>query len=99
MVNQDLGQLALLIDSKIIICINELEKSYTTAEANKVFKDFFASHPYQNFKMNHKGTSEKGSKYGIGVYTTAKNEYSCHFYFKQLASGSLALSEVRIEED
>ena len=96
---QDLSQLELLIDQNIVICINEIEKNYSKAEASQVFKTFFANNPIEDFKMNHKGTSEKGSKYGIGIYTTKKKELSCYFYFKPKSGGSLALSEVRIEED
>ena len=90
--------LAKHFDSKIEITIMNKEQVYSKAQAEMVVKNFFAKNAPQSFKIIHKGSSEAGSKYGIGTLVTRSGSYRVYLYVKQ-KDGGFKLQQLRFEND
>jgi len=56
-------------DVTVELTIQERENSYSKAQAEIILKNFFMKYPPKSFKVMHRGSSEKGGKYLIGVLT------------------------------
>lgn len=63
----DVKELSLLFDVTVELTIQERESSYSKAQAEIILKNFFNKYPPQSFKVMHRGSSEKGGKYLIGL--------------------------------
>lgn len=51
------------------------KKSYKASEASEVLKAFFAKNPPSTFEFIHQGSSNEGTKYAIGKYTSKTGSY------------------------
>lgn len=51
------------------------KKSYKPSEASEVLKAFFAKNPPSTFEFIHQGSSNEGTKYAIGKYTSKTGSY------------------------
>lgn len=63
----DVKELSLLFDVTVELTIQERESSYSKAQAEIILKNFFNKYQPQSFKVMHRGSSEKGGKYLIGL--------------------------------
>lgn len=61
------------------------KKSYKASEANAVLKAFFAKNPPSTFDFIHQGSSNEGTKYAIGKYTSKTGSYRV---FVKMKAGS-----------
>ncbi len=59
-------------NSTLDITVPKNEGTFSKTQAEMIVKDFFTKNPIKSFTINHKGTSNDGSKYAIGTYTTAE---------------------------
>ena len=57
-------------DVTVELTIQERENSYSKAQAEIILKNFFMKYPPKSFKVMHRGSSEKGGKYLIGLLTS-----------------------------
>lgn len=62
-------ELSALFDVTVELTIQERENSYSKAQAEIILKNFFMKYPPKSFKAMHRGSSEKGGKYLIGLLT------------------------------
>ena len=90
--------LAKHFDNKVEITIMNKEQVYSRAQAEMVVKNFFAKHAVQSFKIIHRGSSEAGSKYGIGTLITRSGSYRIYLYVKK-KEGVFRLQQLRFEND
>lgn len=60
-------ELSMYFDVTVELTIQERENSYSKAQAEIILKNFFMKYPPKSFKVMHRGTSEKGGKYLIGL--------------------------------
>jgi hypothetical protein len=51
------------------------KKSYSATEAESVLKSFFTKNPPTAFEFIHQGSSNEGTKYAIGKYTSKNGTY------------------------
>ena len=91
-------ELAKYFDNNIELTILRENGAYSKVQAEQVLKNFFSNNPPKSFKLIHKGSSNKGSQYGIGNLTTSKGTYRTYFYFKQKGE-VFKIQELRIEEE
>lgn len=50
-------------------------ESYSKAQAEFFFRDFFRQHPPSEFSIIHQGSSRGGQPFAIGQYTSGKDVY------------------------
>jgi hypothetical protein len=90
----NIKELSLYFDVTVELTIQERENSYSKAQAEIILKNFFMKYPPKSFKVMHRGTSEKGGKYLIGLLTTENGgsfrtsviiiEKEAQFYVQQI---------------
>lgn len=91
-------ELSALFDNNIEITILDKEQTYSKAQAEQVVKDFFAKNSPKSFELVHKGSSNEGSKYGIGTLITASRTYRVYFLIKQKTPNAI-VQELRFENE
>ncbi|NNC95849.1 MAG: DUF4783 domain-containing protein [Chitinophagales bacterium] len=91
-------ELARQLDEVVEITILDKEASYSKAQAEMVLKDFFDSHKPESFEIIHKGSSNEGSKYGIGKLITDNGNFRTYVLAKQKGSVFL-IQKISFEED
>lgn len=91
-------EIAKYFDSNVAITIAGKEGNYSKNQAEIVLKDFFAKNSVKSFSLIHKGTSNEGSKYGIGSLCTAGGTYRTYIYVKQQGA-SYTIQELRFEKE
>ncbi|MFN8298635.1 MAG: DUF4783 domain-containing protein [Chitinophagales bacterium] len=90
--------LAANFQGNVEVTIKDASGSYSKTQAEVVLKNFFAQHTPKSFSIAHEGTSPEGSnKYIIGNLSTSAGNYRVYVYAK-ITGGSLAIQEVRFEE-
>lgn len=62
--------LSTYFDVTVELTIQERENTYSKAQAEIILKNFFMKNPPKSFKVMHRGSSEKGGKYLIGLFTS-----------------------------
>lgn len=90
-------ELSVMFDNNIEITILDKEQTYSKAQAEQVVKDFFAKNAPKSFELVHKGSSNEGSKYGIGTLITSAKTYRVYFLVKQKPSA--VIQELRFENE
>jgi hypothetical protein len=87
-------ELAAYFDLTVELTIQERENSYSKAQAEIILRNFFTKYPAKSFKIMHRGASDKGGRYIIGLLTTENDtefrtsivlvEKNDQFYIQQL---------------
>ena len=57
------------------VTIDGKVESYSKAQAEFVFRDFFKQHPPSEFGIIHQGSSKGGQPFAIGQYTSGNDVY------------------------
>ncbi|MGD0712117.1 MAG: DUF4783 domain-containing protein [Bacteroidales bacterium] len=78
------ANVSIYFNSTIDITVPKNEGTFSKTQAEMIIKDFFTKNPVKSFSINHKGTSNDGSKYGIGTYTsTSSISFRTYFLLKK----------------
>lgn len=93
----DVASLSQYFDSMIELSLAGKSNSYSKSQASVILKDFFSRHQVKEFKIIHKGKSDKGSSFGIGNLETSKGDYRVTFFFRQKGK-NMVLQELRFQE-
>ncbi len=92
------AQLASFFDNTVELTIRNKQASYSKAQAQVVIKDFFDKNPVKSYAVVHRGSSEAGSAYAIGILTTATQTFRTYIYVKQkVATSTTLVEELRFE--
>lgn len=67
--------------------------TYSKAQAEFVFRDFFKKHPPTSFSIVHKGASKGGQQFAIGRYLSNADSYSVLMLVKEVG-GSYLIHEI-----
>ena len=59
-------------------------QSYSKAQAEFVFRDFFRQHPPSEFSIIHQGSSKGGQPFAIGQYRSADETYRVFMKIKSV---------------
>lgn len=68
--NGSAQELTPYLSPKVEVGYDGDKKSYSAGEAEAVLKSFFANNPPAAFDFVHQGSSNEGTKYAIGKYTS-----------------------------
>lgn len=73
-------------------------QSYSKAQAEFVFRDFFKQHPPSEFSIVHQGSSKKGQPYAIGQYKSGSDTYRVFMKIKSISDQQL-LHEISFSKE
>ena len=77
-------ELAKFFNNTLDLNIPGNEGTFSRAQAEVVMRDFFFKNPPKSFKINHQGSSNDGSHFFIGLYTTQKQSFRTYFLVKKV---------------
>lgn len=63
-------ELSAFLDNTVELTLQERESTYSKAQTEIILKNFFLKNQPKTFKLMHRGASEKGGRYMIGLLTT-----------------------------
>jgi hypothetical protein len=75
-------ELSRFLNETIDVTLNDGPQSYSKAQAEFVFRDFFKQHPPEEFNIIHQGTSKGGQTFGIGQYKSGTETYRVYMKIK-----------------
>lgn len=84
--------------SQVELRIIDKEDVYSKTQAEIILKEFFVNHKPQQFKIIHRGSSKKGTRYAIGKLSTGNGTFRTYFFIKKIGKRSY-IQELRIEKD
>lgn len=87
--NGNSTQVASYFNSTIDLTVPDNEGTYSKTQAELILKDFFTKNPPASFTVNHNGSSNDGSLYAIGTYTSGSGSYRTYFLLKKSGSSYL----------
>ena len=73
-------------------------QSYSKAQAEFVFRDFFRQHPPSEFNIIHQGSSKGGQPFAIGQYKSANETYRVFMKIK-LVNNQQLLHEISFSKE
>ncbi len=92
----DAKKLSENFSSTIDLELNEVNGSYSKAQAEIILRDFFKNNPVLSFTVNHRGDSDDGSKYFIGTYKTGAKNFRVYGLLKK-ESDKLVIRQLQFD--
>jgi hypothetical protein len=80
----DAANVSKYFNSTIDLTVPGNDGTFSKTQAEMILKDFFTKNPIKSFSVNHKGSSNDGSQYGIGTYATNGISYRTYFLLKKV---------------
>ncbi|HEY5692777.1 MAG TPA: DUF4783 domain-containing protein, partial [Cyclobacteriaceae bacterium] len=81
------------LNQNVEINIEGNVNTYSKAQADFVFRDFFKKHPPTSFNIVHKGASKGGQQFAIGRYISGTDSYNVLMLVKDLG-GTYLIHEI-----
>ncbi len=82
-------ELSRYLNQTVDVTLDGGPQSYSKAQAEFVFRDFFKLHPPAEFTIIHQGTSKGGQTFGIGQYKSGTETYRVYMKIKVVDSQNL----------
>jgi len=82
-------ELANYLNQTIDVTIDNSVQTYSKAQAEFVFRDFFKQHPATEFNIIHQGSSKGGQPFAIGQYKSGTDTYRVFMKIKTVSSKQL----------
>lgn len=82
-------ELAKFLNQTVDITIDDKVESYSKAQAEFIFRDFFKQHPVNEFGIIHQGSSKGGQPFAIGQYKSAPQVYRVFMKIKTVGNQQL----------
>ena len=82
-------ELSRFLNSTVDVTLDDGAQSYSKAQAEFVFRDFFKQHPPGEFNIIHQGTSKGGQTFGIGQYKSGTDVYRVFMKIKTVGNDQL----------
>ena len=82
-------ELSRYLNSTVDVTLEDGAQSYSKAQAEFVFRDFFKQHPPGEFNIIHQGTSKGGQTFGIGQYKSGSETYRVYMKIKAVDNQQL----------
>lgn len=90
-------ELSLFFDTTVELTLQERESTYSKAQTEIILKNFFLKNQPKSFKVMHRGASEKGGRYMIGLLTVENGTtYRTSVVLQDKADG-LRIQQLRFE--
>jgi hypothetical protein len=82
-------ELANYLNPTIDVTIENTVQTYSKAQAEFVFRDFFKQHPASEFNIIHQGSSKGGQPFAIGQYKSGTDTYRVFMKIKTVSNKQL----------
>jgi hypothetical protein len=82
-------ELSRFLNQTIDVTIDDKVESYSKAQAEFVFRDFFKQHPPAEFSIIHQGSSRGGQPFAIGQYKSSGDTYRVFMKIKVVSNQQL----------
>ena len=82
-------ELSNYLNQTIDVTIDNSVQTYSKAQAEFVFRDFFKQHPATEFNIIHQGSSKGGQPFAIGQYKSSADTYRVFMKIKTVNSKQL----------
>lgn len=89
-------ELSKYFNNSIDLTIPGSEGTYSKVQAEQIIKSFFTKYPPVSFTINHKGSSNDGSVYAIGTYTSSSITFRTYYLTKSIG-GQLLIHQLKFE--
>lgn len=77
-------ELSKYLHQTVDVTIEGKVQSYSKAQAEFVFRDFFKQHPPSDFTIVHQGSSRGGQPFAIGQYKSGSDTYRIFMKIKSI---------------
>ncbi|MBP6978303.1 MAG: DUF4783 domain-containing protein [Bacteroidales bacterium] len=94
--NADL--LSTFFGPSVDITLIQTEGTYSKTQAMLIMKDFFTRYPPDGFEIKHQGSSDNGSQYLIGNYSSSNITYRTYILLKKVADAFI-IQQIQFEEE
>jgi hypothetical protein len=91
-------ELSKYLSQAVDVTIEGNPQSYSKAQAEFVFRDFFKQHPPSEFTIIHQGSSKGGQPFAIGQYKSGADTYRVFMKIKATNSQQL-LHEISFSKE
>jgi hypothetical protein len=91
-------ELSKFLYQTVDVTIDGKVESYSKAQAEFVFRDFFRQHPPSEFSVIHQGSSKGGQPFAIGQYKSGTEVYRVFMKIKS-ASNQQLLHEISFSKE
>jgi Domain of unknown function (DUF4783) len=91
-------ELSQFLNQTVDVTLNDGPQSYSKAQAEFVFRDFFKQHPPTEFTLIHQGTSKGGQIFGIGQYKSENETYRVYMKIK-IANNQQLVHEISFAKE
>jgi len=86
-------ELSGFLNQTVDVTIDGTVQSYSKAQAEFVFRDFFKQHPPSEFSIIHQGSSKGGQPFAIGQYKSDAETYRVFMKIK-IINGAQLVHEI-----
>ncbi len=90
--------LSAYFDKNVELTLPENEGIFSKTQASQLMKDFFARNKPVEFKLMHKGGSEKSAMYGIGELRSEKGKFRVYIFLKK-SEGAFKIQQLKVSHD
>lgn len=92
-------ELAKHFNSSIDLDFPGNDGTFSKTQAEIIIKDLFKKYPPKSFTIKQSGSSNDGSKFSIGIYTSTNNTIFRTYYLIKKVSGKYTIHLLQFEED
>jgi hypothetical protein len=82
-------ELANYLNQTVDVTVDNKVQSYSKAQAEFVFRDFFKQHPPTEFSIIHQGSSKGGQPFAIGQFKSGEDVYRVFMKIKTIGNAQL----------
>lgn len=82
-------ELSRYLNQTVDVTLNGTVQSYSKAQAEFVFRDFFKQHPPSEFSIIHQGSSKGGQPFAIGQFKSGGETYRVFMKIKAINNQQL----------
>lgn len=94
----DAEALSVYFGNTLDLTLTNNEGTYSKTQATLILKDFFANQPVKTYVVNHKGSSDSGSLYMIGTYSTGIQNFRTYILIKKI-EGTYFIQQIQFEKE
>jgi hypothetical protein len=93
----DAKQVASYFGNNVDLTLINKEDVYAKAQAELLLKEFLSKNPPKTFTVAHKGSSNEGTLFAIGTYTSVNGKNFRVSFNLKMIQGKYILQELRFE--
>ncbi|WP_143785796.1 DUF4783 domain-containing protein [Ohtaekwangia koreensis] len=82
-------ELSKYLNQTVDVTIDDKVESYSKAQAEFIFRDFFKQHPANEFNIIHQGQSKGGQPFAIGQYKSGTETHRVFMKIKTVGNQQL----------